>query len=185
MYCIKCGSDLKEGIKFCQSCGNPVEDGGQVDLVNADKFYESDVIMNAIVKKDVEYYREMFRKIANNDMKGTKAKIGRRLMTIGYKLIRDRKMEKEFKKYITYYKIWIVDIILLLLGSLTMIIPIFLLGIVLLCIIAIPVSKQWMNLKKNFNKVYFEKIKSFIVENGVTEENVNTTAIQEKILENF
>ncbi len=185
MKCVNCGDDLKEGIKFCQSCGNPVEDGGQVDLVNADKFYESDVIMNAIVKKDVDYYREMFRKISNNDMKGTNARIGRKLMTRGFLLIRDRKMQNEFKKYILYYKIYVVTIVLLVLGTFAALVPAFLAGIVLAICIIIPSLRQWANLKKNFNKVYFEKIKSFIVENGVTEENINTTAIQEKILENF
>ena len=43
MYCSKCGKELSEGAKFCDGCGNKIENGNEVKNTNTNSNQKKEV----------------------------------------------------------------------------------------------------------------------------------------------
>ncbi len=184
MNCKNCGTHLDGDVKFCQMCGNSVVESVPLEAINVDRFYESDIIMNAIVRSGIDYYRDMFKKIVTNEGKGTRATFWKSRKAVK-KVIKSRKLENEFKGWIVSGKLTMAGAIITALGMLTVIMPILLFGGTIMVIGVIVGTWFDVSFRNNFHEIYYNKIRSFIIENSVTEANINTPEIQEKIKKTF
>lgn len=184
MNCKNCGTHLDGDVKFCQMCGNPVVESVPLEAINVDRFYESDIIMNAIVRSGIDYYRDMFKKIVTNEGKGTHATFWKSTKAVK-KVIKSRKLEKEFKGWTIYRNLETGGMIIIVIGILTQIIQIYAFGGFVLMAGIIVAIWFGVGFRNNFHKIYYNKIRNFIIENSVTEANINTPEIQEKIKKTF